>query len=288
MRLLATSASITASIIVSVVMSVVMSITMTASSLHAACIRHVASADTAVALPAASRDALLLSVRLGPETALSATDFFRTLETYAGMTTAALSAPVTYHAALKLRRREWSFGLDAGHCSAYSRFSSTVDVVARSNPQVVVGRRALDQVVTVESTPLAFCVEYCPSVTQFREYLTAGVGATRTRTRWMEDVASTVPADALRSGVRLDSSHIVPLARLGVGVELCFDNHADRTAGSLLVELSYTFAPNTHRPFTALPSSDTRFDAVRGNSMAMCMSSLRLLIGVQISSMRTH
>jgi hypothetical protein len=235
-----------------------------------------------------SRDALLLNLRVGPETALSATDFLRYLERYGGMTTEALSAPVTYHAALKLRRAQWSFGIDAGYCSSYTQFSSIVPVFGRSDPAVALGRRTYDQSVTVESAPLAFCVDYCPSATQFREYVTMGIGATRTVTKWSENVSSTVIGDALKSGTRLDSAHIVPLARVGVGVELCFDNYAGRTAGSLLVEVSYTYAPNIHRPFASIPASDSRFDAVRGASVAMGMSSLRLLVGVQLSSKRTH
>lgn len=234
------------------------------------------------------RDAMILNARFGPEMALSSSVFFRHLNEFAGVAASDLSAPVSYNASIRLRYNTWSYGFDVGRFTAIAASSGVAPVYSNSMPPVLIGNRTSSQLLNVSATPVAFNVVYSPSATQFREYLSFGAGIAFTKTKWTENITSDFLGDDIASGVRLNTSKGIPLARVGAGVELCFDHYSNKTSGSILVELAYTFAPNALRPFASLPPNDTRFAGVRDASVDFGMSSLRLLVGVQLSSVRTH
>ena len=231
-------------------------------------------------------NALLVNLRVGPEAGLSASDFFRVVEQTTGASSMSFSAPVCYHAALKVRRGVWAAGIDAGYIETTASGFGDVDVYSARIPDLYVGMRSSNHQVKIESIPIALCVEYNPSTSQFREFVGAGIGASFTNVRWNEEVSSTVVGDRLQSGLRFARRAPVPLARISAGVELCFDNYFHRSAGSILVELSYTYAPNLVTPFASLPESDTRFIDRQSDKLSIGAGAVRLLIGLQLATKR--
>lgn len=254
--------------------------TLLAAMLAIAAWVHAAASGTA------PPNALLINLRAGPEKGLSATDFFAALEQKTGASSMAFSAPVCFHAALKLRRGALAAGIDAGFINSTAAANGEVDVYSSRIPDLFVGIRRTNQVVSIESMPVALCLEYSPSSSQFREFVGIGIGASFTSVTWNEDIVSTVAGEDLQSGVRLAQRSLVPLARVSAGMELCFDNYFHRSAGSILVELSYTYAPNIIAPFASLPESDTRFIDRQSDKLSIGAGAVRLLIGLQLATKR--
>ncbi len=228
---------------------------------------------------------LLLSGRVGLEFGISAPDFFREYRRLTSFTTQSFNAPGIATAALKYRSGRWTIGFEATPTTVHVNDNGTMTINALQNPRQN-GKRQLEESITVSSLAMTLSMEYSSRLLQFRDYFVLGVGLGNIHTQWTESCSSFIPNDNRVGGVYVNDYHSSLLFRAGAGIELGFDNNGQESTSSLVIQVHYTYFPNSLNMMKTLAAQENILSAPPDQSYTMGMSSLQLSVGVQFSFAR--
>lgn len=102
--------------------------------------------------------------------------------------------------------------------------------------------RTYSQELDISNIPVLAVFEYVPYRSQFRTYLSGGLGLDINQITWTESIRSSWQADPREGGLNYDESHITPMMSLATGLELGFDKFGKKSfLGALIFEVKYAY-----------------------------------------------
>ncbi|MBX7153610.1 MAG: hypothetical protein K1X91_01525 [Bacteriodetes bacterium] len=225
----------------------------------------------------------VMNARLGLQLGISAPDFFTTYRNVLRIPTSQFTVPLTFGAAAKFAKGDWSIGIDGEYFSADVNDNATVTINPLDSSK---GSRKFLENISLTAVPIMLCAEIAPVNAQFHTYIGAAAGIGLVSLQWKEEVSSSLQGDTRIGGTLINESKVVPAFRIYSGIELGYDR-AKRGVdhfGSLIIEVRYTYMPYNTTPFQKLAAQQPGLSA--SQELTIGASAVSVQIGVQFNLSR--
>jgi opacity protein-like surface antigen len=218
---------------------------------------------------------------MGVEMGFGGHEFFVTYREGSRLTAIDFGIPVSYGVGLKITANHFSYGLDAGYLIADLGDNGVVSPAVQDSSR----KLSLTEKMTLKAATILGTAEYVALWPQFHTYVGVGLGVSRVQFRWDEAVSSTIPGDNRTGGLLLEETKYIPSGRVYSGVELGFDDAISRSgiAGSLIIEVHYTYLPYKTSPFATWENQLAFSKELSTKEFSIASSSLAIYVGVQFT-----